>query len=368
MKTIHLVYNHGPRISCPDAIGRNLALRLRERYHVRLHDWTDFHAIVPGPNDILLGHPHPMPWTCFRRSLRRRGWRRIIIMSPYNHDKFQVAFIDPLIRRSDRYLAITGNYWFSSIGSSIFAHWLPKMIHLDLAVDRNDFPPIKKQFNPPGGRRFVYIGGCFSGKNVSYLTEVAHLLKGETEIAWAGHGRTGITGLHPLGFVDFSTVSGRETISRYDFLLTVGRADANPATILEAIAWGLIPVCTPQSGYTGYAGIINVPLDDAIAVAAILRELQQRPDEDLHRLQRLNWELLDSHFSWDRFAEQVVDAIEGQASPALGPEDWKRKWMLRWASLISPYSTIRPLNLARFARVSLARLRREYEQDAAKAG
>ncbi len=81
-----------------------------------------------------------------------------------------------------------------------------------------------------------------------------------------------------------------------------------------------------------------------------------------------NWELLNSHFSWDRFAQQVVDTIEGHASPALGPKDWKRKWMLRWPSLISPSSTIQPLNLARFAKVSLARLRQEYGQGATKAG
>jgi len=282
-------------------------------------------------------------------------------MSPYNHDELQVAFINPLIRRSDRYLAITGNYWFASIRSSSFAHWLPKMVHLDLAVDRNDFPPIKKQFNPPGTRRFVYIGGCHSGKNVSYLTEIANLLKGEAEIAWAGYGRPGIPGLKPLGFVDFSTIHGKEVISRYDFLLTVGRADANPATILEAMAWGLIPVCTPQSGYTGYTGIINVPLDDAVAAVAILRDLQLRSDEDLYRLQQLNWDLLDSYFTWDRFAQQVVDAIEGDASPALDAENWKRKWMLRWAALISPSSTIRPQNLARFAKASLARVRQVWQ-------
>jgi len=350
MKTIHLVYPHGPRISCPDAIGRNLAIRLGERYKVKLYDWTDWRTIVPATDDVLVGHPHPNPWTCFRRSLKRRGWRRIIMMSPYNHDESQMAFIDPLISLSDRYLAITGNYWFSSIASSRFAHWLPKMIHVDLAVDRNDFPVLKRRFNKTGQRRFIYIGGCLSCKNVGYLSQIANLLKTETEIAWAGPGRTGIPALRRLGFLDFSTVAGKEIVAQYDFLLTVGRADANPATILEAMAWGLIPVCTPQSGYIGYPGIVNVPLDDADGAAAILGKLQSEPEDELDRLQKVNWQLLDSQFTWDRFARQLIDAIESDSSPCLRTETWQRKVELRWAALRSPHSALRPLNAARFAR------------------
>jgi hypothetical protein len=353
MKTIHLVYSHGSGISCPDAIGRNLASRLSKRYNVKLYDWTDRDAIQPGPDDVLLGHPHPMPWTCFRRSLKQPGWRRKLMISPYHHgDDVQVAFVDPLIPQTDRYLAITGNYWFSSIASSGFVHWLPKMIHLDLAVDQNDFPRIKSRFNPPGKRRFVYIGNCFLGKNVGYLTEIANLMN-EAEIAWIGNGRPGIPGLNALGFLDFSTARAKEIITQYDFMLTVAKADANPATILEAMAWGLIPVCTPESGYSGYPGIINVPLGDAAHAARILRELQQRPNESLLELQQTNWDLLKSHFSWDRFANQVVDAIDCDSSPALGDEDWKRRLALRWATVYSPSSVFRPLNLARFARTIL---------------
>jgi glycosyltransferase involved in cell wall biosynthesis len=351
MKTIHLVYPHGSRVSCPDAIGRNVASRLSQRYNVKLYDWNDWRAVVPGPNDVLLGHPHPMPWTCFRRSLKHPGWRRIIIMSPYHHgDDLQVAFVDPIMRYADLYLAITGNYWFSSIASSGFAHWLPKMIHLDLAVDRNDFPPIKKRFNPPGQRRFVYIGNCFVGKNVGYLTEIASLLKNETEIDWIGNGRPSMPALKSLGFFDFSTATAKTVITEYDFLLTVGKADANPATVLEAMAWGLIPVCTPQSGYTGYAGIINIPPSDPGQAVSILRDLQYRSDKALNALQTGNWDLLNSRFHWDRFAQQVIDAIESEDSPALGCESWQRKWALRWAAVRSPYSPLRPLNVARFAR------------------
>jgi glycosyltransferase involved in cell wall biosynthesis len=358
MKTVHLVYPHGDRISCPDAIGRELAVRLRKRYNVVLHNWDDTDAIEPGADDILIGHPHPKPWTCFRRSMRRGGWERVIILCPYNPgDEVHCAFLDPIVRRSDCYLAITGNYWFKSISSSMFAHWLPKMVHVDLAVDRSDFPVLKRSFNPAGKRKFVYIGGTYVSKNLGYLSEIAHALRDEAEFAWAGVGRPGIEGVKPLGYLDFRTARDREIIAEYDFLITVGRADANPATILEAMAWGLVPISTPQSGYVGYPGVINVPLDDPNGAADILRELQLRSDEQLISLQRANWALLDSHFSWDRLAGQVVEAIECKTSSPIDAEPWDRRWALRWAAVRSPHFYLRPDRVARFARKCFSNLR-----------
>jgi len=348
MLTIHLVYAHGPRISCPDAIGRHLGNRLQARYNVLYYNWQDTRLIRPGPDDVLIGHPHPVPWTCFRRSVRLPGWKRVLLMSPYHHgDDVQVAFLESVIARCDLYLAITGNYWFSTIDESLYSHWRPKMVHLDLAVDRAEFPPIKMDFNAPGQRRFVYIGNCFPGKNVGYLTHIARLMP-EVEIAWIGQGRPGIPGLRPLGYQDFATDEARNILARYDFMLTVGKADANPATILEAMAWGLIPICTPQSGYVGYPGIVNVPLDHPEEVVRILRQLQQQPDEQLKAWQAKNWQLLDTHFNWDRFARQVMDAIESDASPALGHEPRARAWWIRWAALRSPHFYLRPRNLKRF--------------------
>src|ERR1035437_10468265 len=91
-------------------------------------------------------------------------------------------------------------------------------------------------------------------------------------------------------------------------MLTVGKADANPTTILEAMAWGLIPICTPTSGYQGIRNIPNVPRDDAPAAAAILRHLLAADESELVAMQSENWRQLDEHYTWDRFAAQVIAA------------------------------------------------------------
>ena len=155
MSKVHFVYPHGNAISTPDAIGRNLGQRLSERYCVVYHDLQEEGVIHPSPGDILLGHSWPYN-AIFERSCHQPGWKRIILLQPYCHGDNQDMFVESFIRQCDLFLAITGSYWFKDIPNSKFKHWLPKMQHLDLAVNRKDFPVIKSNFNPPGKRKFVY--------------------------------------------------------------------------------------------------------------------------------------------------------------------------------------------------------------------
>ncbi len=341
MKTIHLVYPHGQRISTPDAIGRNLGQRLAEHYQVIYYDWDSFQTIKPDPHDILLGHPNPLPWTIFRRSCQQT-WQRVIALCPYNHGDNGVltAYLNPILPYCDLYLAITGIYWFSEVSHSLYAHWLPKMKHLDLAVDRTDFPVLKTTFAETGKRKFIYIGHKLPCKNTTYLTEIARLMP-ETQISWVGgKNYEKLSGVVSLGLQDFATESGKNLINSNDFLITVGSADANPTTILEAMAWGLIPVCTPQSGYVDYPGIINVPLNDAPKAVEILRNLQALPESRLKEMQQINWQILDTHFNWDRFAQQVIEAIESKENHPLLPISQKHRLYIRLLELTSPYSSV----------------------------
>ena len=356
MKTIHFIYPHGNRISAPDSIGRNLGMRLEDRYQVLYYDLNSKVSIKPNPGDVLLGHPMPALWTCFRKSLRQPGWERVLAMSPYNHDLFQVSFYDSFIEKCDLYLAITGNYWFGSIDDSPYYYWAPKMRHLDLAVDRIDFPTIKTSFNSEGKRRFVYIGGNIWCKNTNYLSEIARRMP-DTSFSWIGKvGLRKIGGLNQLGYQDFSTAEGKRVVGSQDFMITVGNADANPTTILEAMAWGLIPVCTEQSGYTGYPGIVNIPLDDSQSAVEILGKLQTLPEGKLREMQQQNWLALDKHFNWDRFADQVIEAIESDACPSLKPVSPFHKFRIRLAALTSPYSPLHPKKLVKFFYRSLRKV------------
>jgi glycosyltransferase involved in cell wall biosynthesis len=331
--TVHFVYPHRSRIKAPSAIGVKVGERLRRRgYEVVHYNIDEVKTIRPHPGDVLLGHPHESPWSVFRRSVSCAGWRRRIMLMPYVHvDEYHVALADQILRKCDVFLAITGSTWFEGVPESITAHWAPKMVHVDLAVDRADFPRIKGSFNPPGSRRFLYIGHTGWYKNTDYLSELAGHLP-DYEIAWIGSGDRPIHGLTAYGSRNFEEDEAKSLVAEHDFLLTVGLGDANPTTILEAMAWGLVPVCTPQSGYANRAGIVNVPAHDSVAAAAVLRQLQSASESRLEEMRTANDHELDAHFHWDRFTDQVVEAIESDERPALLPVSRGRAAHLRWLS------------------------------------
>src|SRR6476619_507256 len=59
MTTVHFVYpRDATRNSSPFCIGNEVGDRLARDYDVRFYGWRDKVRIVPGPGDILLGHPH----------------------------------------------------------------------------------------------------------------------------------------------------------------------------------------------------------------------------------------------------------------------------------------------------------------------
>ena len=263
------------------------------------------------------------------------------MLAPYNHgDPRQIAFEDSIVPECDLLLAITGPYWFRTVGQSLCSHWRPKMVHLDMAVIRADYPPLKDSFGAPGRRRVLYIGHSGRGKNTPYLTQIAALLP-DIEFGWIGRGARAIDGLKPLGFVDYDSTAGRELLGQFDIFLTVGDADSNPTTILEAMAWGLIPACTPTSGYSGIESIANVPVGDAAGAATVVRGLIEVDEADLRAVQAANWRLLDTHYTWDRFAAQVVDAIESKDSPRTLSESWRRRLAFAFYETTSPYSRLR---------------------------
>lgn len=338
--TVHWVYPSGPQVRTPFAIGRRVAAALRARGHeVVQWDWDDDGVIEPRPGDVLIGHPHFVPGTVFRRSARRPGWRRVVALSPYAHARLEyVAFLDEVLPRCDQYYAITGSYWFARVEESACAHWRPKMVHLDLAVDRAEFPRVKGEFNPAGKRRFVYVGSAVKFKNLPYLSAIARRCAG-TEFGWIG-GNVPLAGVRTLGFADFGDPKDRARLAEYDFMITVGDSDANPTTLLETAAWGLVPVCTPQSGYEGEPGFVNVPLGDVEGAARVVEELQRCPDERLVALRAANDRRLDEHYNWERFCAQAVAAVESDASPALGPEPRAVRLRHRWLALtgeLSPF-------------------------------
>jgi hypothetical protein len=121
----------------------------------------------------------------------------------------------------------------------------------------------------------------------------------------------------------------------------VGNSDPNPATILEAMSWGLIPICTPQSGYHKMPGIINVSLNNVVEASKILWQANMLQEERLLELQAINFQALVDSYNYDRFASQVMDAIESIESPRIPSNPFRRALLSYYAT--TAYYTGSPL-------------------------
>jgi hypothetical protein len=334
MPTVHFVYPRDPaRHASPFCIGNEVGDRLQRDFDVRFYGWRDTLTITPQPGDMLLGHPHWRKDSIFERSVRQPGWARRILMAPYVDDLRQVAFYDRHMDLCDLFLAITGNYWFARVDQCTGRRWAPKMRHMDLAVNRAHFPFVKTRFNPPGQRKFLYIGHTAHNKNVGYLSQLQRQCA-DADISWMGKGRKKIPGVVPLGLRNFADPAVLQEVAGYDFMITVGAMDANPTTIMEAMGWGLVPVVTRQSGYENSPGIVNLPLADVAGSQQVFHHLQTCPNDELLDLQRRGQARLDSHFHWDRFYADVKQALVGSDSPPIRPATWGERLKLKLFDIV----------------------------------
>ncbi len=109
--TIHLVYPHDKRrrAKAPWSIGYNLATVLRKRGHqVRCFDWDEQLCIYPdGPDDILIGHPHPEPGKCFRTSMVA-PWKKVVSIAPWNGSEEYRRDQEYVWGKVDHHFAICG--------------------------------------------------------------------------------------------------------------------------------------------------------------------------------------------------------------------------------------------------------------------
>ena len=286
---IHLVYPFDTsKIAAPWSIGNHLAAGLRKAgYQVQQHQWDEALAIQPAPEDIIIGHPHPDVGFAFRNSVCG-PWAKTVAISPWNGSDEYFGNLDYVAGQVDHLLCICGEAWK-----------LPweNASRLDMAVEPEDFRQVAREVRPAGQRRFLYIGCTLPIKGPEKIAEVAQL----QPVGHAGYGT--IPGCTEHGYLDFSTDEGRAVLEEYDFLITLADHDANPTTVLEAMSWGLVPLCSPGSGYTAP----DVVVVDSLSV---IEYWQNAPVDRLLERQKMGFSLVRDKYTWERFTSQVLEVIK----------------------------------------------------------
>ena len=315
---IHLVYAGSPdseSIQSPYSITKNLYYYLKARAHVMYHDWTSRANIEALPNDIVIGHPNYDSDTIISKFFRSgQKCKAKCLIHPLHTVRIQDNLpFDPLAQAADKIFSICGPYWYDTIGDTPFAHWKPKITRLDMAVDANVYPYLKTEFNPIGKRKLIYMGSSTPHKNLSYMIELLSRMPDIT-LNWYGgdgdHPLAKLPNVKTVGWVVLDKNMATNIVQECDIFVNTSFSDANPTTLLESTAWGLIPACTPQSGY--YNDPMFTPLnlwsiDESVSA---IRKLLNTPSEVLKERSIRSRAIIESKYNWNVFCETVWKELE----------------------------------------------------------
>ena len=289
---IHFVYPFdADKIAAPWSIGNHVAAGLRRAGHeVRQYDWDDRGAIQPQPGDVLLGHPHPDAGRIWRNSVCG-PWAQVVAMSPWNGSDEYERNLDYIFEYADSVVLICGEYW-----RKYSRTWAPKVTAVDMAINPVHLPPLERAFNPPGQRRFAFIGCTLPIKGPEYIAQVAQ----KYTVGHFGYGE--IPGTVRHGYVDFSTAEARAQLAGYDFLIMMADNDANPTTVIEAMSWGIIPLCRRGCGYTSPDVVV-------IDSSTVIDYWQSAPVDRLIDRQRLGFSLVREKYTWEIFTDKILEVM-----------------------------------------------------------
>ncbi len=235
------------RRRAPLSITIYLYAALAKEFKIKLYDLDEPRGLPYSDQDIILGHPWPNGETITNAAmLNPKKCRLKALIFPLHHGLPEInTYAIPYMERADVIFGIMGEYWYDTLDTSIYSRFKAKIIPLDMAVDTQYFPYLKTGFNPARPTwLFVYRAQCcrkgqsgFSGNHPrpgrcsSRLDRLRRRIPGMQREA---------------ADIDLTPDVVRRLAQKYDFFVNTSISDANPTTILEAMAWGFPVACTPE--------------------------------------------------------------------------------------------------------------------------
>lgn len=317
---VHFVYAglpDDPRIQSPYSITKNLYNYFKERAEVKYYTWDSFSDVQTDENDVFIGHPHYDTNTTVQRFFASgKKCRLRCTIHPLHTARVQDNMpFDHLTISADVVFSICGPYWYDTIDSTPFAHWKSKIVRLDMAVDSSIYPYLKNNFNDVGHRRLVYIGSNMPHKNLDFMYEVMKKLP-TVELHWyGGDGETPLAKLpnvKTVGWVVLDAGMAKKITNECDIFINTSISDANPTTLLESTAWGLIPACTPQSGYYNDNMFTSINLNNIDETIKIITDLLYTPSDKLKSRSLASRKRIEEYYTWGNFCDKVWREIQNR--------------------------------------------------------
>lgn len=304
-----------PRIQAPYSITKNVYEYLSSKTEVVYYPWDKIGTIETNENDIILGHPHYDDQTIIQRLFRSaKTCRARCLIHPLHTNRVNdnIPFT-PLASVADKIFSITGKYWYDTLESTCFASWKPKIIRLDMAINMEHYPFIKKSFNPPNERSLVYIGSAMPQKNLSFMREIMLALP-NTKLIWYGGHRdeplSKLPNVETHGWAVLTKEVAENICSRGDIFINTSISDANPTTLLEATSWGLVAACTKESGYYGGEMFYELELGDLRKSIDIIKYLLNVDETVLLERSAYNRKIVAQEHTWEKFNTTIWNELQ----------------------------------------------------------
>ena len=308
-------------VRSPHCISYHLLHKFRSKYAVRFYNIYEHILPKIAPQVIFIGQPlakggfgEVRPDTDDRESvsskvIRSRNSSSNYLIMPYTHDPLYVSWVKDLLEdHKGGVIFVGGKIWERDWHKSPFKDVdIKRKIHVEMGIDPNDYPVVKKTFNPKGKRKYLYIGHTAWYKNTKELENIAINMP-QYEFAHIGGGD--IKGFKKLS--DFASLTPEfmaKIASEYDIFINTSTGDAQATTILEQMCFGMVVACTPETGYD-HDSLVFLSTNDTSRNVKILSDLQEMDESDLLLIAKRNRENAIKFHSWDIFTQKIMKFIE----------------------------------------------------------
>jgi len=269
------------------------------------YDLRDVDSVAQAePEDILIGHVGL--WV---RAAYDHGMRRIILYNPANRwyatrnlpEHEANATIAEQVEMSQMVIAQSGAIWRLTQDYPQPKKWR----WIDLGIDSLLFPRLKQKFNPVGQRQFCFVHLYDATQKGSDIAQAIIRARPGYHFSWVGGQAVGASNVRYYAPRPNTGMAFRRIVSDCDFILVPSREDAQPGTLVEATALGLIPVATYASGYSiSYPRLVEP--DRLEEWLQVVDYLQKVPEDDLMRARSGFDSYLRAIHSWPVVENQIV--------------------------------------------------------------
>jgi len=307
--------------SAPFSITFHLIEKLSKTYKIKLYDWKEKITCNIKEGDLLLFQPIPdfklwnkkSIWEIDKESI---SWKtlekypkcRNIAILPYNHPANESVWLKELFEKyTQKNIFICGEYWFKTWDKSPYYKILSeKPLQINMGIEQEDYPLIKKKINPKQKRKFLYIGNTQSWKNTNQLEQIA---KNYPNFQ-GGYISSGfINGWEKIAnFANLTLEFMQRIVNEYDFFLNVSSGDAQATTILENICFGLVVACTPESGYN-YPSMIPMHVSDIEYNCQQINKMQEMEEDEYLKRMEDNLNHIKISHNWESICSKIIEYI-----------------------------------------------------------